>query len=319
MCPAPDGGHASLCPPYWLNIQPASIDRGIEPAVLFPQQSFIRLDVLKREEVDLSLPGDDPQKPQQASSAGPWSLPRVPPQAQHPPRPPEPIHRWRPSLGTIAFALLLFGGLGIRMYKDLSRPEAWSYWKDLYIAPSMTATVIDGVDPDGSGHRRKALAITGEIGAASAAWFRGQVEQAKLQPGDPVLLSSPGGNLSQSMIMGEIIRTHGLSTAVGTADADGRIKPSFCASACVTAYAGGTTRIGIAGSRLGVHRFVSPSPGADPTASAQRTMGHVLSYMTRMGISSSVVEAMSATEKIRWLSSDEASAMKLVTDPVRRS
>jgi hypothetical protein len=44
----------------------------------------------------------------------------------------------------------------------------------------------------------------------------------------------------------------------------------------------------------------------------------VLSYMTRMGVSSSVVEAMSETRDVRWLGSREASAMNLVTDPVGR-
>ncbi len=218
---------------------------------------------------------------------------------------------------TIAFAVLLFGGLGIRAYKDLSTPEAWSYWKDLYVSPSMSAEVIDNIDLGKSG--RKALAITGKIGSASATWFREQLDQAKLQPGDIVLMSSPGGNLSQSMIMGEVIRARGLSTAVGTADADGRIKPAYCASACVTAYAGGKVRIGIEGSRLGVHRFTSPRQGEDPVASTQRTMGFVLSYMTKMGVSSSVVEAMSGTEKIRWLTGGEATSMNLVTDPVQRS
>ncbi|WP_398470236.1 hypothetical protein [Tardiphaga sp.] len=220
---------------------------------------------------------------------------------------------------TIAFAVLLFGGLGIRAYKDLSTPESWSYWKDLYVSPSMSAEVIDNLDPDKSGRGRKALAITGKIGAASATWFREQLDQAKLQPGDIVLMSSPGGNLSQSMIMGEVIRARGLSTAVGTADADGRIKPGYCASACVTAYAGGKVRIGIEGSRLGVHRFTSSRQGEDPVASTQRTMGFVLSYMTKMGVSSQVVEAMSGTEKIRWLTGSEASGMNLVTDPVQRS
>jgi hypothetical protein len=44
----------------------------------------------------------------------------------------------------------------------------------------------------------------------------------------------------------------------------------------------------------------------------------VLGYMTKMGISSSVVEAMSETGDVRWLGSREASAMNLVTDPIRR-
>jgi hypothetical protein len=37
-----------------------------------------------------------------------------------------------------------------------------------------------------------------------------------------------------------------------------------------------------------------------------------------MGVSSSVVEAMSATDDVRWLSAREAAAMSLVTDPVPR-
>jgi hypothetical protein len=44
----------------------------------------------------------------------------------------------------------------------------------------------------------------------------------------------------------------------------------------------------------------------------------VLNYMTRMGVSSTVVEAMSQTREVRWLGAREASAMNLVTDPVGR-
>jgi hypothetical protein len=35
-----------------------------------------------------------------------------------------------------------------------------------------------------------------------------------------------------------------------------------------------------------------------------------------MGVSSSVVEAMSQTRQIRWLGAKEASAMNLITDPL---
>jgi hypothetical protein len=68
---------------------------------------------------------------------------------------------------------------------------------------------------------------------------------------------------------------------------------------------------------LGVHRFVTTAPEPDPVAETQRTTGIVLSYMTRMGVSSSVVEAMSATTAIRWLTAKEAAAMNLITDPAR--
>ena len=129
-------------------------------------------------------------------------------------------------------------------------------------------------------------------------------------------MSSPGGDLNQAMIIGEIIRSRGLSTAVGVADASGHIRPSYCASACVFIYAGGKSRYGIEGSMLGVHRFVTTMPGRDPVAETQRTAGMILSYMTKMGVSSSVVEAMSETGDIRWLGVSEAAAMNLVTEPV---
>jgi hypothetical protein len=42
----------------------------------------------------------------------------------------------------------------------------------------------------------------------------------------------------------------------------------------------------------------------------------VLGYMTRMGVASSVVEAMSQTRDVRWLPAREAAAMNLITAPV---
>ena len=53
-------------------------------------------------------------------------------------------------------------------------------------------------------------------------------------------------------------------------------------------------------------------------ADTQRIAGILLSYMTRMGVSSAVVEAMSQTRDIRWLGVREASAMNLVTEPARQ-
>ena len=102
----------------------------------------------------------------------------------------------------------------------------------------------------------------------------------------------------------------------GSPDASGRIKPAYCASACVLVYAGGKTRFGVLGSALGVHRFVTTKPADDPVADTQRIAGAVLGYMTKMGVSSSIVEAMSETREIRWLSPKQALAMNLVTDPL---
>jgi hypothetical protein len=182
----------------------------------------------------------------------------------------------------------------------------------------MTSSLIAAVDLNGSGRSRPALFISGTIGAATASWFRDRLNDAHLMPGDAVLMSSPGGDLNQAMIMGEVIRSRWLVTAVGVADRSGRITPSYCASACVLVYAGGKPRIGIEGSVLGVHRFVTSASGRDPVGDTQRTAGMVLNYMTKMGVSSAVVEAMSETKDVRWLGAKEASAMNLITDPVRR-
>jgi hypothetical protein len=223
---------------------------------------------------------------------------------------------FRRHLMSVAMFALLSAGVLIQAYRDLSRPDAFDYWKDLYSTPSMNAQVVDNVELDG--RRRTALVLRGKIGPAAASWFRDRVDEAHLKPGDLVLLSSPGGDLGQSIIMGEFIRAHGLVTAVGTNDGTGRIRPGSCASACVFVYAGGTARYDIGSSRLGVHRFTtSGTGGGDPVADTQRVTGLVLAYLKRMGVSSSLVEAMSATADIRWLDSREASAMNLVTAPAR--
>ncbi|MGY4316359.1 hypothetical protein [Bradyrhizobium sp. JR3.5] len=170
--------------------------------------------------------------------------------------------------------MLLVSSVAIQAYRDLSKPGAWDFWRETYIAASMNSAVIPDVDIDGSGRGRRALAISGKIGSASASWFRDRLSEARLAPGDAVLLSSQGGALNQAAIMGEVIRTHGLVTAVATSDASGKLRPAACASACVLVYAGGQTRYGIAGSRLGVHRFTTSAPVSDPLAEAQRIPGH---------------------------------------------
>jgi hypothetical protein len=218
-------------------------------------------------------------------------------------------------LRTACFVLIVLGTL-IQAFKDLARPDAWAYWKDLYFSPSLTSTLRAEADLGALGQRRSALVVSGEIGAASASWFRDRLNEAHLVPGDVVLLSSPGGDLGQAVIMGEIIRARGLATAVGTIDGSGNIKTSYCASACVFVYAGGQKRLGIEGSKLGVHRFVTRGAGTDPVADTQRTSGQILGYMTKMGVSSSFLEAMSATSDIRWLEPKDALAMNLITDPV---
>jgi hypothetical protein len=251
------------------------------------------------------------------SPTGPAVAPPRIPAGQAPPSPVQPPRRRR-HFWSVAIFILLVSGVCIRAYRDLSQPEAWHYWKDQYVSPSLTFSLIDRVDLDGAAQGRRALFVSGTIGPAAATLFRDKLDQANLAAGDIILLASPGGDLNQATIMGEIIRQRSLATAVGGADASGRVKPAYCASACVLAYAGGKTRFGVLGSALGVHRFVTTRPVNDPVAEAQRISGAVLGYMTKMGVSSSIVEAMSETSEIRWLSPKQALAMNLVTDPLGR-
>jgi hypothetical protein len=240
--------------------------------------------------------------------------PRIP--AGRAPAPPVQPPRRKQHFWSVAIFILLVSGVVIRAYRDLSQPEAWDYWKDQYVSPSLTSQVIDTLHLDGSSQGRRALFVSGTIGPAGASWFRGRLDQANLAAGDIVLLASPGGDLNAATMMGEIIRARALATAVGSADASGRVKPAYCASACVLVYAGGKTRFGVLGSALGVHQFVTTRPVNDPVAEAQRIAGAVLGYMTKMGVSSTIVEAMSETRDIRWLSPKQALAMNLVTDPL---
>jgi hypothetical protein len=251
-----------------------------------------------------------------SSPTGPAVAPPRIPAGQAPPPPGRQAPRRKPHFWSIAIFILLVSGVVIRAYRDLSHPEAWDYWKDQYLSPSLTSQVIDRLYLDGSSQGRRALFVSGTIGPAAANWFRSRLDQANLATGDIVLLASPGGDLNQAVIIGEIIRQRSLATAVGSPDASGRIKPAYCASACVLVYAGGKTRFGVPGSALGVHRFVTTKPISDPVAETQRIAGAVLGYMTKMGVSSSIVEAMSETRDIRWLSPQQALAMNLVTDPL---
>jgi hypothetical protein len=156
------------------------------------------------------------------SPTGPAIAPPRVPVDQAPPQPAQAPRRKR-HFWSVAIFILLASGVLIRAYGDLSRPEAWDYWKDQYVSPSLTSQVIDTLYLDGSSQGRRALFVSGTIGPAAANWFRGRLDQANLAAGDIVLLASPGGDLNQAAIMGEIIRSRSLATAVGSADAAARL------------------------------------------------------------------------------------------------
>jgi len=147
----------------------------------------------------------------------PWSRAPQPPQAAR--------SKW--PLGSLVIFLLLVSSVVIQAYLEMSQPGGWDYWKDQYVSPSLTSSVIPRLDLDSAAQGRRTLSIKGEIGPAAAKWFRDRLNEAHLAAGDVILMSSPGGDLNQAEIMGEIIRSRGLVTAVGVADAAGNVKTVF--------------------------------------------------------------------------------------------
>src|SRR5690349_13736526 len=93
---------------------------------------------------------------------GPWDTPTPQPAAQRADRPElVPQRKWTNRLSVIAFVLII-AGTAIQAFKDMSRPDAWAYWKDLYFSHSMTSALVSEADLGDLGHRRSALVISGE-------------------------------------------------------------------------------------------------------------------------------------------------------------
>jgi hypothetical protein len=89
------------------------------------------------------------RNPIDMSPTGPWGAP-TPEPTKPPPRPPYRVTGNRRRYLSVAFFVLMVLGVGIRAYKDLSRPEAWAYWKELYFSPSMQSSLIADAKLDGS-------------------------------------------------------------------------------------------------------------------------------------------------------------------------
>ncbi len=105
---------------------------------------------------------------------------------------------------------------------------------------------------------------------------------------------------------------------VGRVDSSGRPQPARCASACVFVFAGGKIREAMPRSMLGVHQFSSTSAKGEESAGeivsrTQQTTGIILDYITRMGVSPSIMQAMTASKDIRWLTEKEAFDLNLAT------
>ncbi len=220
--------------------------------------------------------------------------------------------RGRPARTGAVVAILVSLGLAMpAIVSVVGSPTTLGYWRDRFWAPSLKVATRRDVYADAVGNRHSALVVTGGIGPASATILSAAMDAAALVPGDAVILSSPGGDLGQALIMGEMIRRRGLLTMVGSY-ATGSFAPSYCASACVAVFASGLHRVQATGSRLGVHQFaLGADAPEDPVAYAQRETGDLMAYFARMGVDPMVVQAGSGSRDIRWLDPREVTGLRL--------
>src|SRR5262249_46336002 len=120
----------------------------------------------------------------QRSPTGPWVAPprAAPPQPRAQPRVAAtgPSVYWWRRVASVLFFPVVVAGPGVPAHRALPRPEAWAYWKDQYVSPSLASALIPNVDIDHSGHGRTALAISGRIGPAAGSWLRERIEDARL-------------------------------------------------------------------------------------------------------------------------------------------
>ena len=220
---------------------------------------------------------------------------------------------------SVAIFLLLVSGVRIRAYRDLSRAGRLGLLeRPLFFAEhDFVAAGRTSISAAAAAGRWRFAAEKSAPPARAGSASR--LDEAQLAAGDTVVISSLGGDVGQSIIMGEIIRARGLVTAVGTVDAVGPDQAGFlrqrlrarrlpAARPVLASKARGWACIGFHGAH---------SRGRSRRRNPARSPATMLSYLTRMGISASVVvEAMSRTSDIRWLNTQEAVAMNLITDPI---
>lgn len=145
----------------------------------------------------------------------------------------------------------------------------------------------------------------------------------------PIFFNSPGGSAGQAVVIGRIVRDHRMAAGVGRTlpegcrsavqidDACRRVMQSKvdhkarlvtagarCFSACVDAFAGGSTRQVARDAQVGIHS-VRLLPGA--TGNLEDTRRYLKRHMVEMGIDPEIVDAAAkvSPNSIRHLSRDE--------------
>lgn len=148
---------------------------------------------------------------------------------------------------------------------------------------------------------RDAITMTGQIQAGDAARFADFIDRNNTP--EVVYLNSPGGSVTDALVIGKTIRDLAADTAMSDAD--------VCLSACPYILAAGTTRDIPEGAWVGVHQHFFGENIALPAFLAvediQRGQGDVMAYLNDMGIDPLVMQHALVTppDEIYLLTQDE--------------
>lgn len=164
------------------------------------------------------------------------------------------------------------------------------------------------------------IAATGEITADTPQALREYIGDRDRLFAE-VMFDSPGGNLGAAIEVGRILREAQARTSVGrSAPMEGlpqwheRRDGGRCASACVFALLGGSTRWA-EGGELGVHQFYTPTGSNIPTAATQQIMGQIVLYLIEMGISPELLTLASKIpgDRMHYLTEAELDRLGIAT------
>ena len=134
-----------------------------------------------------------------------------------------------------------------------------------------------------------------------------------------VSLDSPGGSVSDALLIGETIRKGKFSTLVASG--------ALCASSCPLVFAGGVERVAEEGAAIGVHQvYAAVEPEDLPSgvraaglamSDAQRTTALITRYLSDMGVDPALwLHALETPpSQLYYFSPEELSSLKLTTKP----
>ena len=161
------------------------------------------------------------------------------------------------------------------------------------------------------------LALTGTIDLGAAVRFAAEVA-ARGEYVKTVALDSPGGSVTDALIIGGLIRDKGFATSVAAG--------ALCASSCPLVLAAGKKRLASPKAAIGVHQIYAMAaartdPGGTRTVGeamweAQKTTADITRYLGGMGINAAFwLHALDTPpDRLYYFSPAELTALKLVTN-----